>query len=174
MNYLLMKGFVVHTMIKNGSFEQVTFCEQVTFNVTFSYLVSAKSKSQASLAAGFMINEQTITLDRIQLVNEQGVTRLLKVDRIESVQWTTVELSDYSNQYKVVGHIRLALSIEGTTEHFTENLWKSSYRLPRSSILDRTNWVIPTKDGPAFTHVISQALELSADSRDQKDLTRAG
>lgn len=155
-------------MIKSSSFEHVTF------NVTFSYLVSAKGKSQAALMAEFMINDQTLSLDRIQLVNEHGITRLFKVERIESIHWSAVDLADYSNQFKVVGHIRLALSIDCKSEHFAENFLKSSYRLPRSSLLDKTIWVIPTKDEPAFTQVISQSLELINDNRDQNELTRAG
>ncbi|WP_372661710.1 hypothetical protein [Cohnella sp.] len=155
-------------MIKRGNFEHVTF------KVTFSYLVNAKSKSHALMMADFNFNEDNIILDRVQLVNENGITRLLKVDRVESVQWTTVDSSDYSNQFKVVGQIHLALSIDSITEHQTENFWKSTYRLPHSVLLDKTVWVIPTKDEPAFTQVISQSMELSIDSRDSKDLTRAG
>lgn len=145
-------------MINSGIFERATF------NVSFSYLVKAKRKTHALGVADFQFNEKNILLDRVKLVNEHGIEKILVVERVESIRWTSVESSEYSNLFNVVGHIRLTLCIDMNTEKNEGTLWKTVYRLPKSVLQDKTVWVIPTSYEPVFTQVLSQSLELSAES----------
>ncbi len=150
-------------MIKNDIFAQATLKLNVSFRVT------AKSKTHALEMAIFQVNEGNILLDWIQLENDQGIKELLKVDNVESILWTHVYSSDYSNQYQVVGSIRLLLR----KEKIKGNLSKAAYRLPRSIIHEKTIWVIPTSYEPVFTQVTSKTLEWNSESRESKKLKKA-
>jgi hypothetical protein len=147
---------------------------KATLNVTFSFMVRAKRKSQALEIAQFRMNEKNIILDRIQLVNDQGIKNWVKVDQLGSIHWMTVESSEYTHLFTVVGQIRLALSIDLRTEHLEESLWKTAYHLPRSRLLDRSILVIPTSSEPAFTQVLSQSLELNVESKQTISSIRVG
>lgn len=134
-------------------------------NVTFSFLVTAKSKAHALKMADFQMNEETMILDQVQLMNEQGMKISLKVKRIEAIHWTSADFTEYSSQFKVTGHIRLALCIPITKVQIEDNLWEAAYKFPESSFQDITVWVIPTSGEPTFTQVISQSLEWRIKSR---------
>ncbi|MBW7460038.1 hypothetical protein ACFOLF_32935 [Paenibacillus sepulcri] len=147
--------------------------EHAALNVTVSYLVKAKSKVHALDMARFQLNEETISLDRIQLVNDQGMKRLLKVEHVEFIHWMAAESSEFCDQFKVIGHFRLALRLSHAEEPYEENIHKHHYRLPRSAIQDKTVWVIPTLHQPAFTQVISQTLEWKTKARETTALITA-
>ncbi|WP_256760965.1 hypothetical protein [Cohnella sp. WQ 127256] len=155
-------------MIKHG------ILAQAQLNVTFTLLVKAKRRTHALGMADFQLNNENIILDRIQLVNEQGFIQTPKVERIDPIQWITVHSTDYSNLFKVVGQIRLVLSMDRNVEHHVDSLWTRAYKFPRSMIQDRTNWVIPTTHEPAFTQVLSQTLEFNSGARDSKLITEVG
>lgn len=155
-------------MIKSSSLARVTM------NVTFSYLITAKKKSHALMMADFNINEENIIMDRIKLVDEQGKKKILKVDRVDSIRWISVELSEYSNQFRVMGQMHLTLSLDMLPEQDSDKLRITAYRFPRSIIQDKAVLVIPTTNEPAFTQVLSHSLELKAESIEAKELTRAG
>jgi hypothetical protein len=161
------KEFVVYTMIRNDIFANATL------NVTVSFLVKAKNKAHAIKMADFQINEETVILDQVQLMNEQGMEKLLKVKRVEAIHWTAADPAEYSSQYKVTGHICLALCIPITREQMEENLWETAYKLPKSSFQDITVLIIPTLNEPAFTQVISQSLEWNVKSRPSASLIKA-
>ncbi len=57
-------------MIRNDIFANATL------NVTVSFLVKAKNKAHAIKMADFQINEETVILDQVQLMNEQGMEKL--------------------------------------------------------------------------------------------------
>ncbi|MCD9022864.1 hypothetical protein [Cohnella silvisoli] len=155
-------------MIKNG------ICEQATLNVDFALLVKAKRKTHALEMADFQLNDKNINLDRVRLVNEQGIIATLEVERVESIDWIDVELSDYSNLFKVIGNIRVVLRIDRDAEQHKENLWRTAFQIPRSALQDKTTWVIPTSNEPVFTQVMSQSLELSVESGESMALIKAG
>jgi hypothetical protein len=142
-------------MINSGLYSQGTL------DVTFSIMVKAKRKAHALEMADYQMNEQNIQLDRIQLVNEQGNKKWVKVGLVESIHWLLVDSCDYTNLFKVIGQIRLVLYIDLRAEHYEENIWNPAYRLPHSNLQDRTVWVIPTSNEPAFTQVLSQSLEIN-------------
>ncbi|QMV43618.1 hypothetical protein [Cohnella cholangitidis] len=144
--------------------------ERATLNVTLSLMVKARRKSHALEMADFLLNENNVIMDRIRLVNEVGSDRLFLMERIDGIHWDTAQLTDYSNLFKAIGHIRMTLR----TESYSEPLGNHAYRLPRSSLNDRTVWVIPTTNEPAFTQVISQSLEVCAKSPDSFPFTNAG
>lgn len=150
-------------MIKNDTLAQATLKLNVSFRIT------AKSKTHALEMAFFQVNKENILLDWIQLENDQGIREMFKVDNVESIHWSHVYSSEYCNQYKVIGTIRLLLRKEKNKG----NLSKSAYRLPRSFIQEKTIWVLPTSYEPVFTQVMSQTLEWNSESRESKELMRA-
>jgi hypothetical protein len=142
---------------------------QATLKLNVSFRIAAKSKTHALEMAAFQVNKENILLDWIQLENDQGIKELIKVDNVESILWTHVYSSEYSNQFKVAGSIRLLLRKEKNKG----NLSKAAYRLPKSVIQEKTIWVIPTSYEPVFTQVTSQTLEWNSESREPKELKKA-
>ncbi|WEK55269.1 MAG: hypothetical protein P0Y55_04180 [Candidatus Cohnella colombiensis] len=132
-----------------------------TLNVTLSFLVHARSKCHALKMASFQFNEENMSLDRVQLVCEQGMKYWMKVEGVNMIEWTNALSTGYNNQFKVVGHIQLRLSGQIPQEKQDEQVKLTSYRLPRSSVPPHTVWVIPTTYEPIFTQVLSQTLELN-------------
>ncbi|MFC5647909.1 hypothetical protein ACFPYJ_02010 [Paenibacillus solisilvae] len=155
-------------MIRNDIFVNVTL------NATVSHLVKAKSRTHALKTADFQINEETIVMDQIQLINEQGAGKSFKVKRIEAVHWEAAEAEEYSNHFKVAGQIRLELYVPFTMELVEENLWEAGYKLPKASFQDITIWVIPTSNGPVFTQVKSQSFEWKVKTRTSNSFIKAG
>jgi len=142
---------------------------QAVLNLTVRFRITAKSKTHALEMADFQVNKENILLDWIQLENDQGSREILKVDRVESILWNHVYSSEYSNQFKVVGSIRLLLRKEKVEGH----LYKTAYRLPRSIIHENTTWVIPTSFEPIFSQVLNQTLEWNSEPRKSNVLLKA-
>ncbi|RKP57323.1 hypothetical protein D7Z26_04935 [Cohnella endophytica] len=150
-------------MIKNDIYAQATLTLNVSFRIT------ARSKTHALEMAAFQVNKENILLDWIQLENIQGIKEILKVECIESILWTQVYSTEYSNQFKVAGSIRLMLRKDTNKG----NLTKTAYRLPRSTIQEKPIWVLPTSYEPIFTQVLHQSLEWNSESRESKELIEA-
>jgi len=146
--------------------------ELALMNVTVSYLVQARSKSHALKMARFQLNDETISLDGIQLEHRSGLARWMKVEHVESIHWAAAEASEFSSQFKVIGHIRLALRVDAHGDS-VDSVLQGHYQFPRSVLQDKTVWVIPTLHEPAFTQVLSQTLEGTMTTGDSAALTRA-
>ncbi|WP_239615050.1 hypothetical protein [Cohnella mopanensis] len=148
--------------------------ERATFNVTFSLLVKARRKIHALEMADFLFNKNNVTMDSIRLVNEEGSDKLFFLENIESIRWDYAEMTDYSNLFKAVGHISLTLRTDRIPESMEPSTREYHYRLPKSAIKDRTIWVIPTTNEPAFTQVIHQSLEFYCLTTDSLPYINAG
>ncbi|GGD57886.1 hypothetical protein GCM10010911_14600 [Paenibacillus nasutitermitis] len=134
-----------------------------------SYLVQARSKSHALNRARFHMNDETISLDRLKLVNRMGMEKWMKVERVESILWAAAESSDFSNQFKVIGHIQLVVRIHASGDS-AESVLQEPYHFPRTLLSDKTVWVIPTLLEPAFTQVLNVSFTRSAGSRESASL----
>ncbi|XEC96080.1 hypothetical protein AB6A23_05830 [Paenibacillus tarimensis] len=130
--------------------------ELMFWDVKVTYLVSASSKEQAVATASLRINEHTVQLDRVTLVDEKGGHTVFRLERVERLQWTKVESTEYNGRYKVFGHIRLALSVKTNAES-KDAMRCSTFKLPRSAVHDKPVFVIPAMSEHAFTQVISQS-----------------
>jgi hypothetical protein len=150
------EGSFIHDMIK------IDKIAHATLNMTVSFRITAKSKSHALEMANFQVNKSNILLDWIQMENDQGNREILKVELVETLDWTHVYSSEYNNQFKVVGSIRLLLR----NEKNKGTLSKNAYRLPRSVTQEGTIWVLPTSYEPVFTQVLNQTLEWHSESRE--------
>ncbi|QJD87739.1 hypothetical protein [Cohnella herbarum] len=133
--------------------------ERATLNVSFSILVKASRKIHALEMADFLLNKSSIIMDQVRMVNEEGADKLFFLENIESIRWDYAEMTEYSNLFKAVGHIRLTLRTDKIPESMEIHLRDNDYRLPKSAMKDRTIWVIPTTNEPAFTQVLTQSLE---------------
>jgi hypothetical protein len=142
--------------------------------VTVSYLAAAGSNRQALDAANMRIHPDSILLDQIKLVNEQGTGKTFSVERVKSVEWTQVTGSEYNHLFKVTGHICFMLRIRIHVEHEADNYRKATYELPRSIIENKAVLVIPTRSEPAFTQVISQSLEWKTEKLESISFIKAG
>ncbi|WP_204603467.1 hypothetical protein [Cohnella boryungensis] len=139
--------------------------ESATLSVVFALRVKAASKAQACESSMCQLSAKNLCLDRMRLTNEHGHEAWFAVERIEAIRWTSVESTGFSHQFKIVGQIRLAIRPDWSSRRHAVGSFPCHYRLPGSLHSDKTVWVIPTTNEPAFAQVLCQSIELPAPSQ---------
>jgi hypothetical protein len=140
-------------MNKNESLSQATFQANVT------YLVGAKTKKQALEKAANELNTASAHLDQIILENEIGLSKHFTVLQVEEMNWFDVENTEYSNQYRVHGRIRLSISELKQIDYYINDFEHFSYQIPPTLISDKPVLVISEGLRHIFLTVSQQVME---------------
>jgi hypothetical protein len=132
---------------------------KATFQANVSYLIAAKTKKQALEMAANELNTAGTHLDQITLENEIGQSKDFTVLQVEEMDWFDVENTEYSNQYRVFGRIRLTISEPRQKDFYINDFERFTYKIPPNLVSNKPVLVISQGLRHIFLTVSQQVVE---------------
>lgn len=161
-NKILLSGGIVYRMKS-----QPTSSLHAEITATVSYCINAANRREVLETAYDRLNEKSIRMLKVKMVNDQGEAGWFQVERVHAVEWTGVEWTGYNNTFHAVGQVWLTVrSIEPSGGNAT-GFQQAGYDLPRSAVNNLAHWAVPARGGPALLCVKSYELEWKSDAADR-------